>query len=99
MSGLPNSYDAWRTASEPNYPSMRYKCLCEDCSNPISEGNEYYSIDGFNYCRNCLETHYRTSTEQEETCSECGGTIAYDELAYNIHDTWICDFCIGSFEG
>lgn len=90
---LPNSYDEWRTASHLTYPKMQYKFLCEDCSNPVYEGDKYVEIDGLKYCLRCLDTSYRQSTEKDEDCSICGMGIMYDELAYNIHGKWICEDC------
>ena len=91
--GLPNSYDAWRTASEPDYPKMRYRFLCEDCDNPVYEDDQCFSVDGFNYCSNCI-SNYRTSTEKDELCEMCEEEIPEDEHAYNIHGGWICEHCM-----
>lgn len=92
-SNLPDNYDRWRTASDPDYPQMRYRFLCEDCDDPVYIGQKYYEVDGFKYCRTCI-SNYRHSTDKDEICEVCGETIPYDELAYNIHGRWICVNCM-----
>ena len=92
--GLPKGYDKWRTAYEPeHHKKMRYLFLCEDCDREVYANETYYVVDGFNYCPTCI-AKYRDSTSKDEICECCEETIPFDDLAYKIHGSWICERCM-----
>ena len=33
--------------------------ICDDCDEPIPEGEAYYEIDGLYFCQFCMETMHR----------------------------------------
>ena len=95
MSGLPSYYDEWRTASEDRPAHMRpYLAKCEDCDEKIYGGDAYYPIDGLYYCENCMDTNYRTSSDENVLCDDCGEEVEFDDSAYFIHGKWYCERCM-----
>lgn len=45
----------------PNASEPPVFAECEACGMEIYDGDEYYDIDGFNYCESCVRGGYRTA--------------------------------------
>lgn len=45
----------------PNAPEPPVFDECEACGAEIYEGDEYYEIDGHNYCEACVNGGYKTA--------------------------------------
>lgn len=39
---------------------------CEECGEPIYDGDEYYHIGDKNYCEACVQSSYRTAEVVDE---------------------------------
>lgn len=49
----------------PNAPEPPIFALCRECGEPIYDGDEYYEIDGRNYCEACVLNGYRTAEVED----------------------------------
>lgn len=45
----------------PNAPEPPIYAKCEICGEPIYDGDEYFELDGHNYCEACVNGSYRTA--------------------------------------
>lgn len=45
----------------PNAKEPQIFAYCEDCGEPIYDGDEYYDIGGHKYCEACVHKSYRTA--------------------------------------
>lgn len=45
----------------PNAPEPPFFAECDSCGCDIYDGDEYYKIDGHNYCEACVQSGYRTA--------------------------------------
>lgn len=45
----------------PNAPEPPVYAECEACGAEIYDGDEYYEIDGRNYCESCVLNGYKTA--------------------------------------
>ena len=45
----------------PNAPEPPIFAKCKICGEPIYAGDEYFELDGHNYCEACVNGGYRTA--------------------------------------
>ena len=45
----------------PNAPEPPVFAECDSCGTEIYDGNEYYEINGCNYCEDCVSDGHKTA--------------------------------------
>lgn len=88
------SYDEWKLMDSES-DTRKSVFHCEDCDEPIYDGDEYVQIDGMKYCMPCIERNYESCVGEENTpCDYCGETLNENPIYYAIHGLNICQECL-----
>lgn len=79
----------------PNAPEPPAVEDCMGCNEAIRVGDEYYEIDGYAYCDDCISsTWFEEDDKEETTCACCGDTINYGDECYKGDGKYYCNDCV-----
>lgn len=63
---------------EPPDNSAKAVYECYFCDNRIYDGEEYYCLDGFNCCEDCIDKHFKFTAELPDYEAEMADLEIHD---------------------